>query len=317
MSVRLQVLETVIAFALVVVLANRLKRFGVVREEDGPLFARLLTQAILPATIFHQLLIHPVSARQFVLVAIMIAAGGAALAVAWLAARALRFDRPTTGALLLTSAFGSSALVGYPLVQFAFPNDTQALTDAIITSELGVGLPLFTLGPLVAIHFGAASGAAASLRTSFLDYLRSPIFIAVAAGLVAAQLDLPLDNPFLAPLLQALRMIDGALTIVACLILGLQLSLGSLRGVWLLLLISAAVNMFFQPWCAGVLGQLLAVSGTQQHVLVLVAAMPSAILGPVFATRYDCAPKKASAIVFSHVVLSLATVPAVFSALAG
>jgi len=57
------------------------------------------------------------------------------------------------------------------------------------------------------------------------------------------------------------------------------------------------------------------VTADQRDVVVLVSAMPSAILGPVFATRYDCAPKKASAIVFSHIVLGLVVIPAVFAVL--
>jgi len=111
-------------------------------------------------------------------------------------------------------------LVGYPLIQFAFPKNPQALADAVLISELGVGLPIFTLGPLVAMHFGARVGEAPPLSATLLGYLRSPIFIAVALGLIGAQLPLPLDSPMLAPFLEALRMIEGALTIIACLILG-------------------------------------------------------------------------------------------------
>jgi malate permease and related proteins len=134
MNVQFQVLETVLAFALVVVLAHLLKRLGVVKEEDGATFARLLTQGILPVAIFHQLLTLPITLQQFVPVGIMALSGVASLGVAWCAGWLLRFDRPTVGALMLTSAFGSSALVGYPLIQFAFPNDPHALADAVLIS---------------------------------------------------------------------------------------------------------------------------------------------------------------------------------------
>jgi predicted permease len=217
--------------------------------------------------------------------------------------------------LMLTSAFGSSALVGYPLIQFAFPNDPHALADAVLISELGVGLPLFILAPLVAMHFGAQAGKAPAISATLLGYLRSPIFIAVALGLILAQARLPLDGPLLAPFMEALRMIEGALTVGACLILGIQLSLGSLGGAWLLVAVAAGINMLFQPWLAGLLGTLTGIGDEQRQILVLISAMPSAVLGPVFATRYDCAPKKATAIVFANIVLSLVAVPAVFSAL--
>ncbi len=187
MSIPLQVLETVLAFTLVVVLASQLQRLGVVGPNQSPTFAKLLTGAILPAAVVHQLLIRPVAGRQFVLVGIMAVAGAVCLVLAWIAARLLRLDRPTTGALMLTSGFGSSALLGYPLVQFAFPRDPQAFSDAVLISELGVGLPLFTFGPLVAMHFGAHSRDVRSARKTLLDYRRSPIFIALMAGLAGSR----------------------------------------------------------------------------------------------------------------------------------
>jgi predicted permease len=250
-SLKFQIFETVLAFALVVVLANRLKKWSIVREEDSAVFARLLTQAVLPATIFYQLITHPISARQIGLVGTMILTGVVSIIVSYLAGRLLRFDRPTIGALILTSTFGSSSLIGYPLVQFAFPNNPLALSDAVLISELGVGLPIFIFGPFVAMHFGGIVGKEASVWKLAGRYFRSPVFIAVAAGLIVSQLSLPLNHPFFSPFLEALRMIQGALAVISCLVLGLQLTLQPVRGLWLLLIVSALIQMIFQPWFAG------------------------------------------------------------------
>ena len=54
-AVRLHVTETVIAFTIMVIMSYLLKRKGVLKQEDSVLFAKLLTHAILPATIFYQL----------------------------------------------------------------------------------------------------------------------------------------------------------------------------------------------------------------------------------------------------------------------
>lgn len=315
-TVRLQVFETVLAFALIVALANRLKKWGVAREEDGVLFARLLTQAVLPATIFYQLVTHPIALRQAGLVGTMILVGVASIGLSYLAGRLLRFDRPTIGALILTSTFGSSALIGYPLIQFAFPDNPRALSDAILISELGVGLPIFIFGPLVALRFGRSGGAEAGLKRFASEYFRSPVFIAVAAGIVCARLPLPLGHPLAAALLEALRMVQGALTVIACLVLGLQLTLRPIRGLWLLLIVSALVQLIFQPWFAGACSDLFRFAPEQKQILVLIASLPSAVLGPVFAVRYGCAPRTACALNFIHVLIGLFTVPAVFAALA-
>jgi hypothetical protein len=314
--VKFQVLETVLAFALIVVLANRLKKLGVAREEDSALFARLLTQAVLPATIFYQLITHPVSIRQVGLVGTMILVGVASIGLSYLLGRLLRFDRPTIGALILTSTFGSSALIGYPLVQFAFPGNPRALSDAILISELGVGLPIFIFGPLVAMRFGGTGGGESSLKNLAGQYFRSPVFIAVIAGIALSHLPLPLDHPVAASLLEALKMIQGSLTVIACLVLGLQLTLQPIRGLWLLLIVSALIQLIFQPWFAGACSDLFRYAPEQKQILVLIASMPSAVLGPVFAVRYGCAPRTACTLNFIHILIGLFTVPAVFAALA-
>lgn len=54
----------------------------------------------------------------------------------------------TEGYLGIVSSFGSSALIGYPVIQYAFANNTGALAEGIVISELGVGLPIFIFCPL-------------------------------------------------------------------------------------------------------------------------------------------------------------------------
>ena len=71
-----------------------------------------------------------------------------------LSQKCLTSDRGKIGAFMIASSFGSSALLGYPFIQMVFPNNPEAMTDAILISEIGVGLPLFILCPLVAMWFG-------------------------------------------------------------------------------------------------------------------------------------------------------------------
>lgn len=144
--VGVQVTQTVAAFFLVILIAVVLKRRGVVKDEHGIVFSRIITQAILPVVIFRQLSTHPVSGGNFILPLIMVSNGFASLGVAWAAGKLLRLDQAVIGAIMISSSFDSTALIGYPLVEYVFPNDPEALTDAILLSELGVGLPIFT-GP--------------------------------------------------------------------------------------------------------------------------------------------------------------------------
>jgi malate permease and related proteins len=235
------------------------------------------------------------------------------LGLAWAAGVLLKLERPNIGALMMTAAFGSSTLIGYPLIQFVFPHRPDALTDAILISELGVGLPIFTLCVAVAIHFGECHGSGGDCRKAFLHYFRSPIFLAVAGGLLFSLLPLNLNLPWLAPFFEASSMIGGAITILACLILGINLHFRSLRGLVPLLLLVVAVKMFMQPLMSNWQAGLYHLSLQQRQILVLESAMPPAILPVVFATRYRCAVRMTSNLIFLGIIINLLTLPLVFA----
>jgi predicted permease len=317
MSHTLQVFQTVLAFASVVLLCVLLKQRELITQEHGPLFARLLTQVALPVVIFSKLAVQPIAPRQFLLVLAMIVAGTACLVVSWAAGKIMKLDRPKIGALMIASSFGSSALIGYPLVQYAFPHNLEAMGDAILISELGVGLPLFTLCVWVAMYFGETSGQGAGRAKIMLDYFRSPIFIALVAGLLISQLHLNLETPWLAPFFQAAQMVAQSIALFACLILGIQLNLRAAHGLWLLIIVAAVIQMGLHPWLANFQATLYRFSLEQRQVLVLEAAMPSAILGVVFATRYRCAPEINAALVFFNILLSLIAIPLIFGVFCG
>jgi predicted permease len=317
MSHNLQVFQTVLAFASVVLLCVLLKRRGLIREDHGPLFAQLLTEVALPVVIFSKLATQPIAPRQFLLVLAMFGAVIVCLAVSWAAGAILKLDRPEIGALMIASSFGSSTLIGYPLIQHLFPGNPEAMADAILISELGVGLPIFTLCVWVAMYFGEGAADRAKRRHILLDYLKSPICIALAAGLLISPWGLNPETPWLAPFFQAAAMVSESIALLACLILALELNFRSMRGLWPLVLISAAIQMGLHPWVANLQASLYHLSRLPREVLVLEAAMPSAILGVVFATRYRAAPEMNAALVFSNVLLSLIAVPLAFTLFCG
>ena len=314
-NVGMHVSETVVAFALLVMAAYFMKRNGTLHQDDSALFAKLLTQAVLPATIFYQLWTNPLSNATVAPVMIMFLVGISALVMSWLAGIVLRFDRQSLGALMIVSSFGSSALIGYPIIQYAFEGNPRALAEAIVISELGVGLPIFILGPAVAMYFGGSFTGTDDLRTLVKNYLRSPIFLAVVLGLGLSHVDIAAGTPFVDTFRDALEMVQGSLVVVSAVILGIQLSFQPLQGFGKLIVVSILIQMLFQPWLSAYLAGPFYVSAENSQILVLISAMPAAILGPVFASRYDCAARTASLLTFTHIVVSPLVVPAIFTLL--
>jgi predicted permease len=308
----LHVTETILAFALVVLLVVFLKKKNIVSTGDLKSYSRLMTTAILPAVIFLQLSQNPINRHQFSLVFIMFAAGIISMAITWAAGTLMRLRKETLGMLIITSTFGSSALIGYPLIQFAFPGNTAAMTDAILISELGVGIPIFTLCPIIAAYYGSGNSDKNSIIKVFLNYLKSPIFISIVAGIIFSRFQTAVKLPFLEPFWESLRMIQGTLTVIACLILGLQLKFKSARKIIPLFLVSAIIQIIIQPFIAGYGANLMNVDLMDKEVLILIAAMPSAVLSTVFATQYDCDAEASSAIVFLNIMASLIGIPLVY-----
>jgi len=313
----IHIIETIVAFAMVVGLAIFLKRENIVKKEDAALFARLMTTVVLPGVIFFQFLKHPPAARHTLPILAMLGSGCGTLLAAWAAAKLLGLSRPKTGALMIVSAFGSSSLLGYPMIQYTFPHDPAAMTEAILISELAVGLPIFILCPLVAMHFGETSDSAGSIKKTILQYFRSPIFIAVVLGLLVSQMHLPLKSALFVPLMDASKMVDGTLACLACLILGLQIEVPSLRAILPMVGISAVLQMGLQPLLAYGQAILYGLGDMERQVLVLVASLPSAVLGPVFAVRYKCEGEMASAVTFANILLAVVVVPLTFWILGG
>jgi malate permease and related proteins len=311
-STTLQVIGTVLAFALVVVLVIILKKRNVVSPDDLKAYSKLLTQAILPAVIFLQLSMNPVHGHQFLLVLIMFACGLVSMVITWVVGKLMRLKHETLGMLIITSIFGSSSLMGYPLIMFAFPDNSVAMTDAILISELGVGLPIFTLCPLIASFYGSASSGFNSMNKTLVNYFRSPIFIAVIAGIIASQFQAIVHVMYLKPFWEALRMIEGTMLFLACLILGLQLKFTSRPQIIPLFIISAIIQMGIQPFLVGYSSDLLGIDILDKQVLILIAAMPSAVLGTVFATQYQCDAEGASQLVFLNILTSLIGIPLVY-----
>ncbi len=313
----LHVTETIFAFALIVLLVLLLKRQKVISTDNLGSYSRVMTIFVLPAVIFLQLSLNPVNGYQFKLVFIMFMAGLLSMVITWVVGVILRLKKETLGMLIISSTFGSSSLIGYPMIQFVFPGNQLAMTDAILISELGVGVPIFTLCPLVASYYGSGGSGLNTMLKTILNYLKSPIFMAIVAGILFSRFQEVVQHPFLQPFWEALRMIEGMLTVMACLILGLQLRFRAVWRIVPLFIISAIIQMGVQPYLASLGADLMNIQMLDKQVLILISATPSAILCTVFATQYKCDPETSSELVILNILLSLVGIPLVYYSMFG
>ena len=308
MSFDQSVIQAVGILIGMIFLAMGLRRLGVIKEEDGGLIARLITQYTLPALIFGALSVSQFDLRKLLLAAVMIVSQGICAGIAWWVSNLLKLSRAKKGALILASTFTSSGFLGYAVVKEIYSGNSQALSDAAIVSELGVAMVIFTIGIIIAIHFGINEASPREKRIAALKFFRSPIFFSLVLGIAFSFIPLPRENWLVTGFYHLLRTISAGNTILVTLVIGVMLHFNDLRKVLPIVLLACLIKLIIQPLLAYGQAQILDFPLLWHQIVVLEAAMPTAALTAVFAKRYGCDAELTTILVFTTFISSILTV---------
>jgi predicted permease len=311
-DIQTRVIASIVVLVGLICLAMVLRRFGLIKEEQGPLFAGLVTHVTLPSLIFVSLAKSVLHWEYALLALIMLAAEIACLALAWLVGRRMRLAPPQLGTVVLVAGFGSSSLLGYALISQVYGGDIQAIAEAVVISELGVGPALFILGTMIALYFGSGRDDAGGRMAEALRFFRSPIFFSVVAGLLWSTLKLPTAGPYVDVPFQAMELLGSANTFLVALTVGVLLHFQGLRSLLALVAVVCAIKLILKPVMVWLPSLALGMTATQTQILVLEAAMPSALLTVVLASTYGCDARLASKLVFATSLASAVTVVTMF-----
>jgi malate permease and related proteins len=315
MNIHASVVSSVAILVALICFAMLLRRLGVLKEEQGPIFARLITHVTLPALIFVSLMQTKILWSEAILAFYMLIAEIICLVLGWFIARMFRLDAARTGAVVLATGFGSSSLLGYALINQVFPNNSDALTEAVIISELGVVPAFFTLGVMIAIYYGSTQTEPGERFRAALKFFKSPIFVSVAAGLLFSFLVGPIENPIFNRVLDGVDVVGSANTFIVALTVGLLLHFKGLKEVVGLALLVCLVKLVLKPVMLWLPTLPMDLMDWQVHVLILEASMPSAMLTAALCSSYGCDGKLASKLVFATTIVSIVTIPIMFEIL--
>jgi predicted permease len=114
------------------------------------------------------------------------------------------------------------------------------------------------------------------------------------------------------PIFQLCNVLASALTPLAILSVGLMFKLPNLRKILVPLTIVILLKLVSKPLIAGSLATLFGFPELWKEVLVLLAAMPPAVLGAVFLRRYGGDASLASALLLTASLVSCVTLVGVF-----
>lgn len=312
MSTSVSLFEGVIVLIAIIALAVVLKRLGIIKKELSTTFSQLVLYITLPAVIFSSLALQKFDADFLIMSLVMALIEIGLLFIAWLIATLLKFPSGKKGALMLVSAFGMTAFLGYPIIQQAFPGNALAMEEAVITSEIGVGLLLFILGPLIAMHYGKKNVNGKALFSSTKKFFTSPIFFAIIAGIAMSFVPFDKDAVGFHIFFNLLRIIGDANMLLVAFTIGLIFEFKSMRSAMVFVGIAVILKLLLKP----ILSLWFMESGyfteMMREIVFIETALPSAILTAVYAKQYDCEPELVSGTIMISLVVSIGSLSALF-----
>ena len=307
MQTYIHTFTSILILALIILLVVFLRKKGFLKEENGVLFSQLVTKVTLPALIFDALCKSTIEWQYILLFIYIFLTEIILLGIAWSTGKLLKLNRQQMGSFLLVSAFGSSALLGYALIVELFPHNINALAEGTFISELGVGLPLFTVGVMIAIYYGEKEGNSKHVYDGAMIFFKSPIFIAIILGLLWSFLSLGTKGILITPFFEATHIIAKANTLLVALTVGVLLNFTSLRHIVWIALATVVIKLLLSPLIVYIPVSMMSLEPWQLEVLLLETAMPSAMLSVVLAKQYGCDAKLAAQLVFITLFISIFT----------
>ncbi len=264
------------AGALAIILLGWLaRRAGVLRAADGAMLVNVVIYLALPALVLRSMVRSDLDRTLLLIPIVGFVGHGVLLAAALGIARLRRMDRPTTGALIVASAVGNTGFFGIPLIAASGPN--LSVPAAIMFDTFCTGILTWTSTIWISSRFGEPSTDAAATRSMWRNLLLPPTWaLAVGLGLnFAGVRDLPdlLDRP--------LAILGGAVLPLVLIYAGLVLEWDGVRRAWREVAMAAVLRFTIGPAVALGVALALGLDGDVLRTVVLMAAMPTAMMSLV------------------------------------
>ncbi len=277
-----------------------LKPAGQTARQTRLVLTTLVYHLLLPAMVLDVLWVANIGIISFHYMILGVSCILLAMLCAWSIGRLFNFKDKRLGAIIL-AVIPNVTYLGLPILDQTFGDWTRSV---VIQLDLFAAAPIvFTLGIMIARHYGEDSSANPK---SALSFLNAPPFWAAA---IAVILNL---NAVVAPtwLLGVLQKLSAAVVPLMLFSLGLALNWKAvIKSNIPYILPVIIIKMLLMPLCAIILVSYLSLGDKYKAAAVLDLAMPSMVLGVIFCDRYRLDSALYAMIVTVTTALSLITLP--------
>ena len=220
--------------------------------------------------------------------------------------RLFKWERATTGCLLLLIPLGNTSFLGIPMVKAFFGDN--AIPYALLYDQLGSFLALATYGSLILALYGTGKSKP-TLESVVKKIISFPPFIALVLAFIIKAFPYP---PIAVSLLKILASTLVPLVMIA---VGFQLTLRLSRKVTSQLFIGLSIKLIAAPMAALFLCTIAGLEGEAVQVSIFEAGMPPMVSAGALAILANLSPALAAALVGIGIILSFATLPMLYQLL--
>lgn len=290
---------TLQAFIAIFVVGAALRSSGLLGKPHAERLAAFVFSISLPATIvvsLDHIAVAP-SAWKLPISACLVTVS--MLLCAWPLARLLHLPRASQGGFLLGTGCINSVYFAYPVVLATFGE--RGLAHAILF-DLGQTTLTLTILYGIAVWHGTKE---ATLRYALVRFISSPPLWALSISLLCSLAEWHLPTW----LLKVLTPLHWTTTPLASLVLGLSINFTALRRTWPLALIGVAMRMVGGLILGLAVAAVLHLTGMERAIVILIAAMPSAVTAVIFATNTGLDEDLVTSIVALSICCGVALLP--------
>lgn len=277
-----------------------IRKLRLLRTEDASILNTLVLYVMLPVFIFNAIYSYrqpiPLSIAKVPIIgfAVMLVVMG----LAYVVGKSLKLGRGIIAGLILASAFGNTAFIGYPVIQAAL-HDKSAMVTTVLYDELAMATPLYTIGLLILAGFAGEK----LNRRHFSKAPMLPQLWAIPIGLALRPVTLP------EPLLEALQYLSNGTIALVMISLGLMISSRSIKGFAIPVAIACILKLAVLPALTYLAVRHAGFTDIMVKATVIEAGMPTAMMAGVLASTFGENGEFVAGAIFFTTLISLISIP--------
>ncbi len=299
---------TAFAALVLILLGFLIRRAGLLRREDGHVLIAVVLYLAAPALILQILLTAELEPALALVPVAAWAIHLILLGVMFLGARAVALDDRRTGSVMLAGAVGNTGFFGLPLI--AASGDGFSLAAAVMYDTLGTGLITWTSTVAVASYFGGEGGGAREVVRALRGVLLLPPNWALAAGLILNLAGVRLEDmtEFVS---RPIDLLAASVLPLVMIYAGVMLEARGLRRIWAEVSATSIVKLGIAALVGIGIALAFRFDNEVFRTVVIMAAMPTAMMSLVLGTRYGVRSDILAGAVVVTTLLATVTLPVI------